>query len=63
LEFDLSKGAGFDFSSQYLSPIAFLVHFSNATPAFTGGWSTLDAISPFWVPHPFGVWFIKGCVF
>ena len=26
-----------------------------------GGWSTLNATGRSWVPHPFGVWFIKGC--
>jgi len=25
-----------------------------------GGWSTLNALKRSWVPHPFGVWFIKG---
>lgn len=28
-----------------------------------GGWNTLDAIRVSWVPHPFGVCFIKGCGF
>jgi hypothetical protein len=37
--------------------------FSYDAKELIGGWATDRPIRRFWVPHPFGVWFCKGCGF